>query len=313
MSARGADYTWFMPSPLATVFGGTGFLGRRIVRRLANAGMRVRIAARHPEVPDWATPGHDLEPATADVRDEAAVARALEGADAVVNAVSLYVEKRGGPGFDAVHVEGAARVALLASAAGASRLLHVSGLGVDPDSESAYVRARWRGEVAVQEAFPAAVMLRPSALFGPRDALLAGLAAVTRLPVVPLFGDGSVRLQPVFVADLAAAAARLLDGGRDAAAIYEFGGAETLSYRELVAGVLAAHERRRLLLPVPFAAWRLLARLMQLLPRPPLTRDQVVLMARDNVVAGSHPGFAALDIAPRGVLEWLRNPDHTLS
>jgi len=298
-----------MTSSLATVFGGTGFLGRRVVRELAEAGTPVRIAARHPERPVWATGQHRIELAEADVMQPDSVAAALRGAAAAFNAVSLYVEKRGGPNFTDIHVDGAATVARLARAEGVARLAHVSGLGVDPGSASPYVRARWHGEQAVRKAFAEAVMLRPSVLFGPGDSLVSTLEGITRLPVIPLFGRGSVRLQPVLADDVAAAAARLLDPGAEAAPTYELGGAETCSYRELVERVLAVHERRRLLLPVPFAAWRLLAMLMKPLPSPPLTFDQVVLMEHDNVAPGEHPGFAEIGIEPRGVLEWLEHPD----
>lgn len=294
-----------MSSSLTTVFGGTGFLGRRVVRRLVEAGGRVRIAARYPELPGWATSEDPIELAEADVTDPRSLNPALRGADAALNAVSLYVEQRGGPSFDQVHVEGAAALARAAQAEGVARLAHVSGLGVDPESDSPYVRARWAGEEAVRAIFPAAVMLRPSVLFGPDDSLLSTLKGITRLPVIPLFGRGDTRLQPVLVDDIAAAAAQVLDPETEAAPVYELGGAETCSYRELVEQVLAVCDRRRVLLPVPFAVWRVLATLMKPLPNPPLTFDQVVLMERDNVVPGDRPGFAELGIEPRGVLEWL--------
>lgn len=309
---RGISYTLRMPSSdtslstLTTVFGGTGFLGRRVVRQLVEAGARVRIAARHPQLPGWATPEHSIELAEADVTDPPSLNPALRGADAAFNAVSLYVEQRGGPSFNDVHVEGAAALARAAQAEGVARLAHVSGLGVDPGSDSPYVRARWAGEQAVRAVFPAAVMLRPSVLFGPDDALVSTLKSVTRLPVVPLFGRGATRLQPVLVDDIAAAAARVLDPETAAEKVYELGGSETCSYRELVEQVLEVCKRRRLLLPVPFVVWRVLAALMKPLPGPPLTFDQVVLMERDNVVPGDHAGFTALGIQPRGVLEWLK-------
>ena len=297
-----------MASFCIAVFGGTGFLGSRIVRRLAEAGGRVRIVARDPALPDWAGAGHELELVAADITDPGSFAPALRDADAVVNAVSLYVEKRGGPTFEDVHVRGAADLAQQAGAQRVRRLLHVSGLGVDPESPSAFVRARWRGEEMVRSAFPAAGMLRPSVLFGRNDALLEGLEFATRMPVVPLFGSGRVRLAPVLADDLAEAVKRLLADADPPAPVHEFGGGETLSYRELVEGVLAAHGRRRLLMPLPMFAWRILATLMGVLPNPPLTYDQVVLMARDNVPRGDRPGFADLGIEPCGVLEWLRAP-----
>jgi NADH dehydrogenase len=301
-----------MPPACTTVFGGTGFLGSRIVRRLAEGGGRVRIAARHPELPDWATPEHPhtnaIELVAADITDPGSFAPALRNADAVVNAVSLYVEKRGGPSFQDVHVRGAADLAQHAGAQHVRRFLHVSGLGVEPESPSPFVRARWRGEEVVRSAFHGAAILRPSVLFGDGDALLGGLEFATRMPLVPLFGSGRVRLAPVLADDLAEAVARLLGNEAPPAPVYEFGGGENLSYRELVQGVLAAYERRRLLVPMPMVLWRFLSTLMGLLPNPPLTYDQVVLMARDNVPRGDWPGFPELGIQPRGVLEWLEAP-----
>jgi NADH dehydrogenase len=296
-----------MSSFRTAVFGGTGFLGSRIVRCLAEAGGRVRIVARNPVRPEWAASAHDIELVAADITDPATFARALRGADAVVNAVSLYVEKRGGPTFQEVHVRGAADLAQHAGAQRVGRFLHVSGLGVHPESPSSFVRARWRGEEMVRSSFPAASILRPSVLFGAGDALLGGLEFATRMPVVPLFGSGRVRLAPVLADDLAAAVKRLLGNDAAPAPVYEFGGGDNLSYRELVAGVLAAHQRRRLLMPLPMVLWRVLARLMGVLPNPPLTYDQVVLMAHDNVPRGDWPGFSDLGITPRGVLEWLEN------
>jgi uncharacterized protein YbjT (DUF2867 family) len=290
--------------PVIAVFGGTGFLGRRIVRRLAASGARVRIVARRPTLPAWAGEAHTLDLLAADIRDEAAVTRAVQGADGVLNAVSLYVETRE-LGFDAVHVEAAALLATAAQAADVPRFAQVSGLGVDLQSPSPYVRARSRGEEAVSAAFPGAVMLRPSVIFGEGDAFLSALEGVTRLPVIPLFGRGDTRLQPVLVDDVAEAAARVLAGQGGEATVFELGGAEDLSYREIVAGLLRLRGRRRLLLPVPFAAWRAIAAVMKILPNPPLTFDQVVLMAQDNVVGGEQAGFKELGITPRGVLEWL--------
>ena len=290
--------------PLIAVFGGTGFLGRRIVRRLAAKGARVRIVSRRPTLPAWAGEGDMLDLLAADIRDEAAVIRAVQGTDGVVNAVSLYVETRE-LSFEAVHVEAAALLATAAQAAGVRHFVQISGLGVDEQSPSPYVRARTRGEVAVREAFPGAVMLRPSVIFGHGDAFLSALEGVTRLPVIPLFGHGGTRLQPVLAEDVAKAAVRVLAGQAGEATVFELGGAEVLSYREIVEGVLRVRRRRRLLLPVPFAAWYAIAYVMKILPSPPLTYDQVVLMEQDNVVGGNQAGFGELGISPRGVLEWL--------
>ncbi|AGA34694.1 NAD-dependent epimerase/dehydratase [Thioalkalivibrio nitratireducens DSM 14787] len=295
-----------MTPDITTVFGGTGFLGSRIVREIVASGRPVRIAARHPVRPAWAGAGDAIELATANIHDETSVARALDGATAAVNAVSLYAEAGGHDTFEAVHVTGAGRMARLAREAGVRRLVHISGIGADVTSPSFYVRARARGEQSVRAAFPNAVIVRPSVLFGPQDAFLANLARLAQLPVIPLFGRGDTRLQPVFVDDVAQAVARLTAAADPAASLFELGGARVYRYREIVEQVLDhCGRRRRLLMPVPFLLWRTLAGLTMFLPNPPLTRDQVLLMQKDNVV---HPGtatFADLGIAPHSLEESL--------
>lgn len=281
---------------IVTVFGGTGFLGGAIVERLLGAGWQVRSVARH--VAPGARGGVIGIPA--DITDPAAVAGAVAGVDAVVNAVSLYRE-RAGATFHAIHVEAAAGLARAADAAGVGTLVHVSGIGADPASRSRYVAARGAGEAAVRTALPEAVILRPGVLFGPGDAFLSTLDAVSRLPVVPLFGSGRTRLQPVHVADVAAAVERVIGGESLPAQLYELGGPEVLEYRRIVELVLRHRRRSRWLLPVPFAAWHALAAVAGLLPGPPLTRDQVILMQRDNVVAAEVAGFDALRIEARGL------------
>lgn len=278
-----------------TVAGGTGYLGRAIVARLAAAGHRVRIAARNPPPPSMPA-GASIEFLRTDIRDPEGVAAAVGGADAVINTVSLYVE-RGGTTFRGVHVDAAATLARAAREQGAGALVHVSGIGVDAASDSPYVRARALGEAAVRDEFPAAVILRPSALFGGADALRTALSGLARLPVIPLFGDGSVRLQPVDVDDVAAAVTAALDRPDLCGHTLELGGASVLTYRDMVR--MAAQGRRRWMLPVPFALWRLLARITGLLPGAPLTFDQVVLMERDNVVSADRNGLVELGIEPR--------------
>lgn len=282
-----------------TVFGGTGFLGRVIVHHLLEAGVRVRAAARIPQFPAGDDFDERVERCPADLRDRDAVARAVDGASGVVNAVSLYTE-RAGATFDAIHVEGAANLARAAREAGVERLVHVSGIGVDEHSPSAYVRSRARGERRVQESFREATILRPSVLFGPNDAFLAALKAVTLAPVIPLFGKGDTRLQPVFVDDVARAVGRALQASDAPGRVYELGGSDSLTYREAVEAVLAHLERRRVLVPMPFQAWRMLAGAASMLPGPPLTRDQVILMQADNVVGGELPTFADLGLEPLG-------------
>ena len=278
-----------------TVFGGSGFLGRRIVLRLAADGAEVRVAVRHPERAAFLTEAGNAGPITAiraDVWDEASVAPAVAGANAVVNTVGHYVE-RGRASFEAIHGQGARHVAEAAARAGIGRLVHISGIGADPQSDSAYVRARGIGERLVADALPAATIFRPSVMFGPEDAFSNRLAALARaLPVLPLFGRGDVRLQPVYVGDVAEAVAMALATAAAAGQVYELGGPRIYSYRELVSLVLEQTGRRRLLLPVPYRAWDLLAAL----PGSPVSRDQVKLMHQDNLVAPGALTFADLGI-----------------
>jgi uncharacterized protein YbjT (DUF2867 family) len=293
-----------MPDGPITVFGGTGFLGRAIVRELVDAGRAVRIAARQPTLPEWAEEGDPLALASADIRDAASVAEALDGASGVVNAVSLYVERRDAR-FAAIHVQGAGQLARLAREAGIARLVQISGIGADSRSRSAYVRARAAGESAVIAEFSKAIILRPSVLFGPQDAFLATLAGLSRLPVIPLFGRGETRLQPVHVVDVARAVVRLLGDSPPQRRLFELGGPDILRYRDILTLVLTHLARERPLLPVPFPLWHLLAFLTSYLPHPPLTRDQVILMQQDNVVGDGIGTFADLDIAPHSLRESL--------
>ena len=291
-----------MEASLTTVFGGSGFLGHHIVRELVTAGSRVRIAARRPVEPEGLASSEDaVELYTADIRDSGSVAKALEGATAAVNAVSLYAESRHGPTFDEIHVQGARRVARHSREAGIDRLIHVSGVGAGPASPSKYVRARGRGEQRVRESFPEAIVVRPTVLFGPGDDFLAALDRVTRMPVVPLFGDGSTRLQPVHVADVATAVAGLVMSPAPEHRTFELGGSEIYSYREIVELVLAERRRRRPVISMPFVAWRTLARSAPALPPAPLTLDQVYLMQADNLADENAGGFADLGMEPRSL------------
>ncbi len=300
-----------MASERVTVFGGSGFLGRRIVKHLAAAGHQVRVAVRHPEraaLPEGL--GHDgqVELTRADVWDEATVAPAVAGAEAVINTVGHYVEK-GRATFDAIHGQGAlnvARQARQARQAGAARLIHISGLGADPGSDSPYVRARGIGEELVRQAFEDATILRPSVIFGPEDSFFNTLAALARrAPVLPLFGRGRTRLQPVFVGDVAEACVKALADPATKGGVYELGGPRAYPYKALIELVLAQVARQRLLVPVPFLVWDALAALMAVLPDPPLTRDQVKLMRRDNVVQAKALTLQDLGIAPTAVEEVL--------
>jgi len=289
-----------------SVFGGTGFLGRRLVRRLATEGATVRVAVRHPERARSVREAAGLDRITflyADVRDRASVAAAVVGADAVVNAVSAYVEK-GGVTFEAVHEQGTKTLAQESAAAGVARFVLVSGIGADPESGSPYIRARGRGELVVQQAFPGVTVVRPGAMFGPGDALFGTLAELARLlPVLPLIGGGRTRLQPVYVEDVAEAIARVLADPGTAGRTYELAGPGVYTLRELVQITLRLIGRRRLLLPVPFAIAQFQARLFELLPTPPLTTGQVDLLKADSVASPALPGFRELNIQPKAVEE----------
>lgn len=283
-----------------TVFGGSGFLGRRLAERLAADGADVRVAVRHVErVGGFADAGPDrIAVVRADVRDPPSVAAAVAGADAVINAVSAYVEK-GDVTFRAVHEEGAETVAREAAAAGVARLVLVSGIGADADSRSPYIRARGRGERLVRAAFTGATVVRPGAMFGPGDALFAGVADLARLlPVLPLIGGGRTQLQPVYVGDVAQAIARILADPETAGRTYELAGPNVYTLRALVEFALRASGRRRLLVPLPFVIADIQARLFEFLPSPPLTTGQVDLLRLDNVARGDLPGLKDLGIAP---------------
>ncbi len=291
-----------------TVFGGSGFLGRRIVKHLAAAGFDVRVAVRHPErAASLEQLGRDgqIELVRADVWDEASVTPAVQQSAAVINCVGHYVEK-GGASFDAVHGQGAENVARQARRAGAGRLIHISGLGADPASSSRYVRARGTGEALVREAFDGVTILRPSVIFGPEDSFFNTLAKIARqAPFIPLFGAGLTRLQPVFVGDVAEACLRALADPSTAGKLYELGGPRIYTYRALLELTLDRVEKRRLLVPVPFFIWDSLAALLAYLANPPLTRDQVILMKRDNVVGGRALTLDDLGIRPTPVEEIL--------
>jgi uncharacterized protein YbjT (DUF2867 family) len=286
------------------VFGGGGFLGRRLVRRLTAEGMTVRVAVRHPDPArvELSIGFGRVTVVPADVCDQASVAAAIAGVDAVVNTVSAYVEKAGLT-FEAVHVKGAETVAREAVAAAVARLVLVSGIGADPDSSSSYIRARGRGEMMVRRAFPGATIVRPGAMFGPGDALFGTVADLARLlPAVPLIG-GTTRLQPVFVEDVAEAIANILSDPGTVGRTYELAGPGVYTLRELIEMTLRFMGKWRLIVPVPFAVAEIQARLLELLPSPMLTTGQVDLLKADNVASGALPGLRALNIEPKTVEE----------
>ncbi len=292
-----------------TVFGGTGLLGSAVVRQLAGDGHRIRVAARTADSATFA--GLDessWQPIACDIRDEGSVTRALDGADAAVNAVSLYVEK-GGLTFEAIHVDGAGRIASRAREAGLERLIHISGIGSHVQSPSSYVRARAHGEAATREAFADATILSPSVLCAPGEGFLATMDAVTRLPVVPLFGRGDMRLQPVAVRDVARAVAEAIARPETRGRTFELGGAGVYSYRQIVQTILQHHGRKRMLMPWPMPLWHAMAAMLSVLPNPPLTRDQLHLIQEDNVVVQDAASFAELGLEPESLEEILaRSP-----
>lgn len=290
------------------VFGGTGFLGRRVVRRLRKAGFLVRIASRHPDrgLRLFGFDDPQLRSVEANIHDARSIANVVAGAYGLVNAVSLYVE-HGRETFHSVHVEAAQRVADQARRAGVERLAHVSGIGSDAGSSSLYIRKRGEGELAVRAAFADAILIRPAVMFGPDDSFLTAILKLLRhLPIYPMFGRGLTRLQPAYVEDVAEAIARALDR-RDVHAItFEFGGPCVYSYEELLRVVAHAANLNPMLVPLPFSAWRTLAWFAEMLPSPPVTRNQVELMQVDNVSSPEMPGFEDLGISPHSVEEILR-------
>ena len=272
---------------LVTVFGGSGFLGRHVVRALAKLGYRIRVAVRRPDLAGYLQPSGrvgQIHAVQANLRYPGSVEAAARDADAVINLVGILFE-RGRQRFDTVHAFGAETVAL-ASAAFGARLVHVSAIGADERSPSHYARSKALGEKLARAAVPAAVVLRPSILFGPEDDFFNRFAAIARLsPALPLIGGGRTRFQPVFAGDVAQAVAAALDGRARDGEIYELGGPEAKSFKELMQLMLAIIERKRALIPIPFALARMQASLLQLMPKPLLTPDQVELLRRDNVVS----------------------------
>jgi len=272
---------------LVTVFGGSGFLGRHVVRALAKSHYRIRAAVRRPELAGHLQPlGRvgQIHAVQANVRHPASVEAAVRDADIVINLVGILFE-RSRQRFASVQAAGAGNVARAAAQIGA-RMIHVSALGADKQSRSRYACTKAEGEEAVLAAVPGATIFRPSIVFGPEDDFFNRFGAMARIsPVLPLVGGGRTKFQPVFAGDVAAAIAKAADGQAKAGTIYELGGPEIRTFRELMEFVLATTERRRLLVRLPFAVARLQAFFLQFLPKPPLTPDQVELLKRDNVVS----------------------------
>jgi NADH dehydrogenase len=274
---------------LVTVFGGSGFLGRHLVRALAREGYRVRPAVRRPDLAGHLQPlGRvgQIHAVQANLRYPGSVEAAVRDADVVINLVAVLYE-RGKQTFEAVQAEGASTVAQAAAAAGA-RLIHVSALGADPDSSSLYARSKAAGEAAVLATVPDATILRPSIMFGPEDDFFNRFASMARMsPFLPLIGGGATKFQPVFVGDVAQAILKATGGAAKGGTIYELGGPEVRSFKQLMEYVLAVTERKRLLLPIPFGLAKLQAHILKLLPTPLLTPDQVESLRTDNIVSAA--------------------------
>ena len=286
---------------LVTVVGGSGFIGRYVVQELARAGVRVRVAVRHPEKALFLKPSGQvgqIQLIAADLGDARTLANAMAGATAAVNLVGILAEG-GGRSFAGVHAEGAGRTATAAAEAGATAFVQVSAIGADPGSASAYGRSKAAGEAAVTRAFPAATILRPSLVFGPEDGFVNRFAALARaLPVMPVVA-GATRFQPVHVLDVARAiVAALGDPARFGGRVFELGGPTTYSFRELLAWIMREIRVGRPLVEVPGFAARLMARAGDVLPGAPMNSDQYAMLLRDNVVGEGAAGLEAFGIVP---------------
>lgn len=274
---------------LVTIFGGSGFVGRHTVRALAREGYRIRAASRRPDLAGYLQPMGNvgqIQPVQANLRFPESVARAVEGADIVINAVGILAGS-GRQTFKAVHDEGARAVAKAARAAGASHFVHISAIGASASSPARYARSKAAGEAAVLEEFPGAIILRPSIVFGPEDEFFNRFAALAQIsPVLPLIGGGRTRFQPVYVGDVAEAVVQVLQSAKPGA-VYELGGPEVLSFRELLERTLSYAGRKRGFISLPFWLAKLQALMTWPLPNSlrPLTVDQVRLLQSDNVVS----------------------------
>lgn len=292
-----------MNTNLVTIFGGSGFLGRHTVRALARAGWRIRVATRHPARGFFLRPlgtVGQIDFVKCDVADAQSVSAAVMGASAVINLTGILFQK--GQTFEDVQAEGAANIAQAATAAGVRALVHVSAIGADAESGSKYATTKAQGEQSVREAFPDAVILRPSIIFGPEDGFFNKFAGMARfLPMLPLVGGGHTRFQPIFVGDVAAAIVQALSSPGARGRTFELGGPSIYSFKELLQMILRETGRKRLLVPLPFALASLKAAFLQLLPNPILTMDQVKLLKKDNVVAPTAAGLADLGIKPTSV------------
>jgi len=290
---------------LVTVFGGSGFVGAQVVRALAKSGARVRVAVRNPgrgyRLRMLGDVGQ-IEVVQANIRESSSVNRALEGAEACVNAVAvLYESSR--QTFEALHVAGARLIAETAAGQGVGRFVHISAIGASADSPAAYARTKAAGEAAVRAIIPGAVLLRPSVIFGPEDAFFNRFAAMAGAsPALPLIGGGATRFQPVYVGDVAQAVTGALARPDAEGRTFELGGPKIYSFRDLMALMLEVIQRRRFLAPIPFPLAMLLGRSGDIVAAlglaPPITTDQVALLRADNVVSPGALGLLDLGVTP---------------
>ena len=293
-------------SKLVTIYGGSGFVGRYIARRMAKLGWRVRVAVRHPNealfVKPYGSVGQ-VEPVFCNIRDDASVRAVMQGADAVVNCVGTF-DARGKNSFDAVQVEGAERIARIAAEQGAEALVHISAIGADTESRSGYARSKALGEEAVRAAFPSAMILRPSVIFGMEDQFFNRFASMSRMgPVLVLVGADR-NFQPVYVDNVAEAAAKGLTGAA-APGVYELGGPEVKSFRAFIQDMLTVIRRRKMLVNLPYGLASVIGGVAEFVQRitgglftAPITRDQVVMLRKDNVVSEGARGLTDLGITP---------------
>ncbi|MBO42448.1 MAG: complex I NDUFA9 subunit family protein [Rhodospirillaceae bacterium] len=303
-----------MAEKLITVFGASGFIGRYVVKRLATQGYLVRAAVREPASALFLKTMGDVgqvTPLQANIRDEASVSAAIEGAHGVVNLIGILFES-GKQKFDEVHRKGAENIAKASTNAGVQKLVHVSALGASEDSQSAYARSKAAGENAVRAAFGSAVVFRPSVVFGPQDDFFNRFAEMVCVaPALPIFGcplpsirngtldcygDGGTKFQPIYAGDLADAIVQVIDSNNVLDRTYELGGPQVYSFKEILDLILLETGRRRLLVPLPFWIASIVAFFTELLPVPPLTRDQVILLRSDNVVNEGSFSLADLGI-----------------
>jgi uncharacterized protein YbjT (DUF2867 family) len=312
-----------MSRRVITVFGGSGFIGRHVIQRLAKQGAQIRVATRDTEATNFLKPLGEIgqiTPIPINISNDASIARALNGADQAINLIGI-LSKSGKSTFEKIHVEIARTIAKTATQVGVKELVHVSALGASSQSASVYARSKAAGEEAVKEAFEGAVIVRPSAIFGQEDHFFNMFASLARFtPVMPVFGcplipkfklfglgtpfdidfygDGGTRLQPVFVADVADAIVKILENGTNSGKVYELGGPKIYSFKAMLEMVLKESGRPRILVPYPFALAKFGAWFMEFLPKPLITCDQVTLLKTDNVVSGGLPGFDDLEIKP---------------